>query len=132
MKNKRIVSLALVLLLVLCTTIGTFAATSTSKTISGYTWKGNLYPENPLITNPYAWSESNSGAAIYYIKAVVTVINTDGSASSKSSSENNCSWVYTPAQYANTFTSSGVKFTGSHVFSDANIGSWTGSTSYTY
>lgn len=132
MKNKRIVSIALVLALVLCTTIGAFAATSTSKTIKGYTWSGELTTGNPFYSNPYAYATSTSTAAIYYIKAVVTVINTDGTGASKTSSGNNTDSVETTSQYANTFGSSGVKFTGSHVFNDANIGSWTGSTSYTY
>jgi hypothetical protein len=126
----KVGTLSLILVLSLAT--AAFAATSTSGKVGSYSTYGNLYPHNPIYSNPYADASTSTSAPLYYLKATSTVHNTDGTGASQSASVNNDSSVLTGKQYANTFTSSGVKFTGSHYVSDANVGSWSGSTSYQY
>lgn len=130
--SKKLSSGVLVGMLSLALCASAFAGTSTSGKLKGYNFSGTLSPENPFYLNPYATASTSASASLYYLKAVVTVHNTDGSAVSSSKSANNDSSVETERQYANTFASKDVKFKGSHEVSDKNVGSWSGSTDYTY
>lgn len=130
--SKKLSSGVLVGMLSLALCATAFAGTSTSGKLKGYNFSGSLSPVNPILLNPYAIASTSASASLYYLKAVVTVTNTDGSGVSTTKSANNTSSVETDRQYANTFASKDVKFTGSHTVTDQNVGSWSGSTDYTY
>lgn len=134
-KNVKMLSktliLSLVIVLFFSATTG-FAATYRIGKIGSYTTEASLAPLNPLLSNPYATALTRTSAPLYSLQARVSVINPDGTTSSKSKTQTNTRQVVTDRITSNSYWSKDVSFTGYHYVYDANIGSWNASTNYTF
>lgn len=140
MKRNKHITLLLVVVFTLATTTCAFAA----KTVTGsrydsasgltYSFTGTLNCNNPWYTNPYASASTYSDYACTQVCAECSVINTDGSVSTAApQSKHDSNYVSTASVSANSFSSSGVTFMGTHECDDIHFSSsWIGSTSYTY
>lgn len=140
MKRNKHITLLLVVVLVFATTTSAFAAKTCSGTrkdsYDGFTYSlsGTLNTNNPWYGNPYAYASTYTDYACTQISAQCTVINTDGSVTTSPNAINtSANYVQSNSVTANTFSSSGVKFTGRHECDDAHFSSsWIGYTDYTY
>lgn len=140
MKRNKHITLLLVVVFMLATTTCAFAA----KKVTGsrldsdsgitYSFTGTLNCNNPWNANPYASASTYSDYACAQVCAECSVINTDGSVTTAAPAAKwNSNYVSTDSVSANTFSSSGVQFTGTHECDDTHFSSsWIGSTSYTY
>ncbi|OPH53332.1 hypothetical protein BC351_05505 [Paenibacillus ferrarius] len=130
MKKKAAILLTAVLCLSF--TSSAFAAVNkdTEKTtnLKGFDLKAELIIGNFL--NPNGYARNTASLQSYQLKATVKVTNSDGTTDSKTSTGTNTTQIETGTQYANTYSSTNVKFDGGHEFTDSKYGYWYASTYY--
>lgn len=100
--------------------------------INGAVDSSYLQCVNPLITNPYGYMHGSCNVTVAWMYCRVTVTNTDGTYASKWDSKYNTTGFNSPWQYANTFSSAGVRFDGRVEVSSPIYGDWVANASYTY
>ncbi|GAV10267.1 hypothetical protein [Paenibacillus sp. NAIST15-1] len=132
--NKKLVTVLTSVFCFSLMSVTAFADTTTQSSLGKYTVKGELNVSNPIYANPSAYAKTwvHEGVSLYSLEAKVTVVNSDKTSVSKSKSGESTDKVQTDSQYANTFSSSDVKFYGSHKVQDKNVGTWQDGTDYKF
>ena len=91
-----------------------------------------LQTYNPIYSNPYAYTHGGCNVHVYSMYCIVDVLNTNGTQDNQHDTKYDTTGFNTANQYANTFSSSGVRFNGKIEVTDGNYGNWVGYMSYTY